>query len=160
VTRTRPSLLVAVALLGAALGWLLETALVASGRAAFIPPVTLAAALALIAVIVVVMAVPVFRVVRGTAKSRIDPFYATRVVLLAKATSITGALLGGAAVAVLVYLLTRSVTPPTASLGLAIATVVAGVLLLVGGLVAEKMCTLPPSDDDDTTTLPASQDHV
>jgi hypothetical protein len=160
VTRTRPSLIVAVALLGAALGWLLETALVASGRAAFIPPVTLAAALALIAVIVVVMAVPVFRVVRGTAKSRIDPFYATRVVLLAKATSITGALLGGAAVAILVYLLTRSVTPPTASLGLAIATVVAGVLLLVGGLVAEKMCTLPPSDDDDSTHLPASQDHV
>jgi hypothetical protein len=160
VTRTRPSLLLVVAVLGGALGWLLETALVANGRAAFIPPVTLAAALALIAVIVVVMALPVFRVVRGTAKERIDPFYATRVVLLAKATSITGALLGGAAGAILGFLLTRSVTPPVGSLGLAIATVVAGVLLLVGGLVAEKMCTLPPSDDDDTTNLPASQDHV
>jgi hypothetical protein len=98
-------------------------------------------------------------VVKGTAKSRVDPFYATRAVVLAKASSLTGALLGGAAVAVLVFLLTRSVIPPVSSLALAIATVVAGIVLLVGGLIAEKMCTLPPTDDD-PTQLPASQDHV
>ena len=159
MTRTRPSVLLLLAVLGAGAGWLLETALVAGGRAAFVPPVTLSAALALIAVIVVVLALPVYRVVRGTAKTRIDPFYATRAVVLAKATSLTGALLGGMAVAVLVFLLSRSVIPPVGSLSLAIATVVAGVLLLAGGLIAEKMCTLPPSDDD-PTHLPASQDHV
>jgi hypothetical protein len=148
-----------MAILGAVAGWFLETALVVTGRAAFIPPVTLAAALALIGVIVVVLALPVYRVVKGTAKSRVDPFYATRAVVLAKASSLTGALLGGAAVAVLVFLLTRSVIPPVSSLALAIATVVAGIVLLVGGLIAEKMCTLPPTDDD-PTQLPASQDHV
>jgi hypothetical protein len=148
-----------MAILGAVAGWFLETALVVTGRAAFIPPVTLAAALALIGVIVVVLALPVHRVVKGTAKSRVDPFYATRAVVLAKASSLTGALLGGAAVAVLVFLLTRSVIPPVSSLALAIATVVAGIVLLVGGLIAEKMCTLPPTDDD-PTQLPASQDHV
>jgi hypothetical protein len=159
VTRTRPSTLLLMAILGAVAGWFLETALVVTGRAAFIPPVTLAAALALIGVIVVVLALPVYRVVKGTAKSRVDPFYATRAVVLAKASSLTGALLGGAAVAVLVFLLTRSVIPPVSSLALAIATVVAGIVLLVGGLIAEKMCTLPPTDDD-PTQLPASQDHV
>jgi hypothetical protein len=159
VTRTRPSTLLLMAILGAVAGWFLETALVVTGRAAFIPPVTLAAALALIGVIVVVLALPVHRVVKGTAKSRVDPFYATRAVVLAKASSLTGALLGGAAVAVLVFLLTRSVIPPVSSLALAIATVVAGIVLLVGGLIAEKMCTLPPTDDD-PTQLPASQDHV
>jgi hypothetical protein len=148
-----------MAILGAVAGWFLETALVVTGRAAFIPPVTLAAALALIGVIVVVLALPVYRVVKGTAKSRVDPFYATRAVVLAKASSLTSALLGGAAVAVLVFLLTRSVIPPVSSLALAIATVVAGIVLLVGGLIAEKMCTLPPTDDD-PTQLPASQDHV
>jgi hypothetical protein len=159
VTRTRPSTLLLMAILGAVAGWFLETALVVTGRAAFIPPVTLAAALALIGVIVVVLALPVYRVVKGTAKSRVDPFYATRAVVLAKASSLTGALLGGAAVAVLVFLLTRSVIPPVSSLALAIATVVAGIVLLVGGLIAEKMCTLPPTADD-PTQLPASQDHV
>lgn len=159
MTRTRPSVLLLMALLGGVAGWFLETALVAGGRAAFIPPVTLAAALALIGVIVVVLALPVYRVVRGTAKTRVDPFYATRAVVLAKASSLTGALLGGGAVAVLLFLLTRSVIPPVSSLALAIATVVAGVVLLAGGLIAEKMCTLPPTDDD-SSQLPASQDHV
>lgn len=159
MTRTRPSTLLLMAILGGVAGWFLETALVATGRAAFIPPVTLAAALALIGVIVVVLALPVHRVVKGTAKSRVDPFYATRAVVLAKASSLTGALLGGAAVAVLVFLLTRSVIPPVNSLALAIATVVAGIVLFAGGLIAEKMCTLPPTDDD-PTQLPASQDHV
>jgi hypothetical protein len=159
VTRTRPSVLLLLAVLGGGAGWFLETALVASGRPTFIPPVTLAAVLALIAVVVVVMALPVYRVVRGTAKRRVDPFYATRAVVLAKASSLTGALIGGAALAILLFLLSRSVVPPVGSLGLAVASTVAGVLLLAGGLIAEKMCTLPPSDDD-STHLPASQDHV
>jgi hypothetical protein len=159
VTRTRPSILVLLAVLGGGAGWFLETALVAGGRPTFIPPVTLAAALALIAVLVVLLALPVYRVVRGTAKTRVDPFYATRAVVLGKASSLTGALLGGAALAILLFLLTRSVIPPVGSLAMAIATTVAGVMLLAGGLIAEKMCTLPPSDDD-PNPLSASQDHV
>jgi hypothetical protein len=159
VTRTRPSILVLLAVLGGGAGWFLETALVASGRPTFIPPITLAAALALIGVIVVLLALPVYRVVRGTAKTRVDPFYATRAVVLAKASSLTGTLLGGAALAITIFLLTRSVIPPVGSVALAVATTVAGVMLLAGGLIAEKMCTLPPSDDD-PNPLPASQDHV
>jgi hypothetical protein len=110
-------------------------------------------------VLVVLIALPVYRVVRGTAKTRVDPFYATRAVVLGKASSLTGALLGGAALAILLFLLTRSVIPPVGSLAMAIATTVAGVMLLAGGLIAEKMCTLPPSDDD-PNPLSASQDHV
>jgi hypothetical protein len=159
VTRTRPSILLLLAVLGGGAGWFMETALVASGRPTFIPPITLAAALALIGVIVVLLALPVYRVVRGTAKTRVDPFYATRAVVLAKASSLTGTLLGGAALAVTIFLLTRSVIPPVGSVALAVATTVAGVVLLAGGLIAEKMCTLPPSDDD-PNILPASQDHV
>ncbi|MCU1543788.1 MAG: hypothetical protein JWM50_1653 [Microbacteriaceae bacterium] len=159
MTRTRPSILLLLAVLGGGAGWFMETALVASGRPTFIPPITLAAALALIGVIVVLLALPVYRVVRGTAKTRVDPFYATRAVVLAKASSLTGTLLGGAALAVTIFLLTRSVIPPVGSVALAVATTVAGVVLLAGGLIAEKMCTLPPSDDD-PNILPASQDHV
>ena len=152
-------MLLLLAVLGGGAGWFLETLLVSAGSPAFIPPYTLAVVLAAIGVIVVFVARPVYRAVRRTATTRVDPFYATRAVVLAKASSLTGALLGGMAVAVLVFLLTRSVIPPVGSLAQAIATAVAGVLLLAGGLVAEKMCTLPPSDDD-PTHLPASQDHV
>ncbi|MCU1424798.1 MAG: hypothetical protein JWM51_1089 [Microbacteriaceae bacterium] len=148
MTKTRPSILLLIAVLAGVVGWLLEMALVASGRAAVVPPLTLATALALIGIIVVVLALPVSRVARGTATTHVDPFFATRVVVLAKAASITGALIGGAAIAVLVFLLTRSVVPGGDALAPAIATAVASVVLVAGGLIAERMCTLPPSDED------------
>jgi Protein of unknown function (DUF3180) len=144
VTRTRPSSLVLLAVLGGALGWFLQVVLVALGRPAVIPPLTLGSVLALIGVIVILLALPIRRVVKGTAKARVDPFYATRVVVLAKASSISGALVGGAAVAILVFLLSRSVVPGVGSVTMSVATVIGAVILLVAGLVAEKMCTLPP----------------
>jgi hypothetical protein len=151
VTRTRPSSLVVLALIGAAVGWLLEFGLVALGRAVAIPPVTLGAALGVIGVVIVLLALPVFRVVRKVEGARVDPFYATRVVLLAKASSLAGALATGLAVAILVFLLTRSVLPAGGSLAMAVVTVVGAIVLLVGGLVAEWMCTLPPEDDTPTS---------
>ena len=147
MTRTRFSTIALLALVGGAVGWVLEAGLVSMGRAIVIPGVELSIALALIAAIVVAMAVPVWRVVRGTAKKRVDPFYATRVVVLAKASSLTGSLLAGAAVAVMVFVLTRSVLPALGSVRLTVAASVCAVLLLVAGLIAEKMCTLPPQDD-------------
>lgn len=150
MTRTRPSHLVLLALIGAALGWLLEFGLVAMGRAVAIPPVTLAVALGGIGVVIVLLALPVFRVVRKVSGARVDPFYATRVVLLAKASSLAGALATGLAAAILVFLLTRSVLPTGASLTMVVVTVVGAIVLLVAGLVAEWMCTLPPEDDTAT----------
>ena len=159
MTRTRPSMLLLLALLGGGAGWFLETVLVSAGSPAFIPPYTLAVALALIGVIVVVIARPVYRAVRRTATTRVDPFYATRVVVLAKASSLTGAIFAGMALGVLLFLLTRSVVPAGGTIAMTVVTVAGALILLAGGLIAEKMCTLPP-DDDDPTQLPASQDHA
>ena len=147
MTRTRFSTIALLALVGGSVGWVLEVGLVSTGRAIAIPPVALSVVLVLIAGIVVGMAVPVWQVVRGTAKKRVDPFYATRVVVLAKASSLTGSLLAGAAIAVMIFVLTRSVLPALGSVGLTVAASVCAVLLLVAGLIAEKMCTLPPQDD-------------
>jgi Protein of unknown function (DUF3180) len=147
VTRTVPLHLVLLAALGGGAAWFLEVALTASGRAILIPPFTLAVALTLIGVIVIAMALPVRKVSRGVPNARIDPFYATRVVILAKASSLGGALLGGAGLAIAAYLLSRSVLPAAASVSMAIATAVGAIVLLVAGLVAEHMCALPPDDD-------------
>jgi Protein of unknown function (DUF3180) len=147
VTRTRASTLILLAILGAALGWFLQVVLVGLGRPAIVPPLTLGTVLALIGVIVVILALPIRRVVKGTATAPVDPFYATRIVVLAKASSISGGLLGGAAVGILAFLLTRSVVPGVSSVTMSAATVVGAVILLVAGLIAEKMCTLPPDDE-------------
>ena len=148
MTRTRPLTLLLLAVLGGGLLWFTETALAASGRAVVIPPVTLAVALVLIGVIIVVMALPVRRVARGVANARVDPFYATRVVMLAKASALGGALLGGAGLGITAYLLSRSVLPAVGSVTMAVATAVGALLLLVAGLVAEHMCFIPPDDDN------------
>ena len=148
MTRTKPLTLLLLAALGVAVLWFVEIALAASGRAVIIPPVTLAAALVLIGAIVVLMAVPVRRVARGDRTARVDPFYATRVVMLAKASALGGALLGGAGLGIVGYLLSRSVLPALGSVTMAVAAAVGAILLLVAGLVAEHMCAIPPDDDE------------
>jgi hypothetical protein len=157
VTKTRPSLLVILILIGGGAGWLLEVMLVASGRPTLVPPVTLGAVLGLIGILIVLLALPVYRVVKKSPGATVDPFYATRIVLLAKASSITGSLISGLAAAILLFLLTRSVTPAVGSVAMSVATLVGSVLLLAGGLIAEKMCTLPPQDDSKPEVSP---DHV
>ena len=156
--RTKVSTLVLLVAIGAVGAGLLQSVLASSGRPILIPPITLPVALAAIGIIVVFLAVPISRMVRGTSSSRgpVDPFYATRVVMLAIASALSGALIAGAAIGMLVYLLTRSVTPGVGSLGLTIAALIGAAILLTGGLVAEFMCRIPPENDDDDKPLHAT----
>lgn len=148
MTRTKPLTLVLLAVLGGGLTWFLETALAATGNPVLIPPVTLGVALLLIGVLIVVMALPVWRVARRKPNAQVDPFYATRVVMLAKASALGGALLGGAGVGIALYLLSRSALPAVGSITMAFAMALGALLLLVAGLVAEHMCSIPPDDDE------------
>jgi hypothetical protein len=141
---------VLLAALGGTLAWFLQTALTATGNPVIVPPLTLALALALIGAVIVVMALPVRRVARRVEGARVDPFYATRVVMLAKASSLSGALLGGGGLGIAAFLLSRSVLPGVGSIALALAAAAGAAVLLAGGLVAEHMCTIPPDDDEPT----------
>ena len=152
--RTSPLNLVLLAVGGAAAAWLIETALVSSGRPAAVPPLTLAIALLVIAVAVVAAAIPVRRVARGRPGARVDPIYATRVLVLAKAAAITGAILVGVAGGVLAFLLTRPVLG-VGSLWLAVLAAAASAAVLAGGLVAENMCRIPPDRDEDGPDEPS-----
>jgi hypothetical protein len=148
VKRTNIGLLAVLAAIGAIGSALLETGLTASGRAIVIPPLTLAIALAAIGGIVIALAVPIRRVTRGLAGGPIDPYYATRVLGLAKASALTGGLLTGFGIGITFYLLSRSIVAQ-GSVGLAIVTIIGAAVLLAGGLIAEAMCSVPPRDDDD-----------
>jgi uncharacterized membrane protein YbhN (UPF0104 family) len=109
-----------------------------------------------IGIIVVFMAVPVRRAVRDRLNHHVDPFYATRVLVLSKASSITGSLVVGVGIAILVYLLTRSVVAGSGSIFTAGAAIVGAIVLVVGGLVAEYMCSIPPQDEDKGDENPAT----
>ncbi len=158
--RTRPIVLVLWAVIGVAAGWLLQTAFAAVGAGVLVPPLSLGVTLAVIGVVVVVFAVPVRRAVRDRKTHRVDPFYATRVVILAKAASIFGSLLFGASVGSVGFILTRTTISGVGSISTSVAAVIGAVILLVCGLVGENMCSIPPDDknegDDNPVTL---RDH-
>jgi hypothetical protein len=146
--RTSVVTLVLFASVGITVGVLMQVMLAQSGQPGVRPPLTLAIVLAAMGVIDILLAWPVRRVAKGTKRARVDPFYATRVVVLAKASSISGALLAGAAIGFVVYLLTRSM-PPVGSIGFSTAMLAGACVLMVGGLIAEQMCKLPPDEGEE-----------
>ncbi|PPH53640.1 DUF3180 domain-containing protein [Rathayibacter sp. AY1E2] len=147
--RTRISTLLGLGLAGAVAGFLLDLAIAAAGRPVLIPPLTVPLTLIVVAALVLGFAVPIHRATMGTLRRPIDPFRAMRVVVLAKASSHVGSLLLGASGGILVYLLSRAI-PSLGSVWQDVATIVGALVLLVAGLVAEHLCTIPPSDDDDS----------
>ena len=159
MNRTRATSVIGLAVLGLVVGFLGELAASGTGIAVFIPPLTLPITLVAVAIIVVAFAIPIRRAVRGRSSRRIDPFQATRIVVLAKACSLTGALLTGAGAGILIYILTRDVLPASNAVLLTSLGTGAAVILLVAGLVAEFFCTLPPDDKDDDPETARARSH-
>lgn len=152
--RTHATPLIGLGVAGIVIGFLLETGVVAGGMPLLVPPVSLPLTLIAIAAIVVLLAVPIRRAVTGKSKSHIDPFHATRVAVLAKASSLAGALLTGSGIGILAYQVSRSVLPATGTIWLAGIATIGAVALLVAGLIAERMCTIPPPADGDEQREP------
>lgn len=146
---TRPLTLVSFAVVGLALGFVLEVALASAGQPVLIPPYTLTITLVAAAAIVVVLAIPIARALRGRSTTRINPFRAMRTVVLAKASSLVGSLIAGLSAGIVIFLVTRPVIADVGSIWPGIAAAISGVALLVAGLVAERLCTLPPDEPDD-----------
>lgn len=165
--RTSPLVLLSAAVLGALAGFLLDHLLTVSGRPTFTPFISLPIMLLLLGAIVVVLALPIRRAIRGPRRQRgvmptgspsasrsasgvpVNPFRALRIAILAKASSIVGAAIGGVGVGLAAYLLSRPVPPPLGSITAVIATAVAGAILVVAALVAENMCIIRKDDDDE-----------
>ncbi|MFT4052418.1 MAG: DUF3180 domain-containing protein [Microbacterium sp.] len=148
MTRTRPTTLLIAALIGAVVGYGVDQLLTGAGRSTFTPSLLLPALLVLLAAAVVLFALPIRRAITGRDPEPVDPFRAVRVVMLAKASSIVGAVCGGIAVGLLVFLLTRPVTP-VGSMVAVIATLVSAVVLVAAALLAERLCTIRKDDDDE-----------
>jgi hypothetical protein len=91
------------------------------------------------------------RVERRPGYSRINPLLAARYAVLAKASSMAGAIFAGAYGGVAVWALSERGVLRAAeqNLGPAVAGLVGGLALTAGGLLLEKACRVPPSPDDE-----------
>ena len=117
--------------------------------------ITLALSTALIAVVLLGLAVPIWKYKRTITKALttskplpVNPFYAVRVLLLSKAAAITGAMLIGWHAGVLVKQFTAPVVVTDATTP-NITALVAAVLLLIVGFVVEQICKLPSDKSKD-----------
>ena len=148
---TKATTLIGLFLVGALVMFFGEVLLVRLGEPQFTPPITLGAALFFIVLILPTLAWPMRAITkpRDPQKPRepVNPFYATRVLLLAKAGALTGALLTGAGVGIVVFIATRMVIA-LGPLALAVSAVVGGVILTIGSVLAERWCRIPPSSTD------------
>ena len=149
MTRTRPGPLVALAVIGTVVGFLLQIGLAAASLPKLRVEYTFAVTLALIALVIVIMAVPVYRATHGAMRQPVDSFYATRVLALAKASSLAGSLVVGLGLGLSLDLLIRSSTATGDLVARDLSVLGAAILLLAAGLVAEFLCRVPPQDDDD-----------
>lgn len=147
--RTGPASLTLAAVLGAGLGFLIDQLLTAGGRATLSPTIALSLLLIAIGVIVLALAIPIRRATRGTSSVPLNPFRALRIAVLAKASSLVGAVSGGVGIGLLLFVLTRPVSPSLGSLGTVVALTVSGAILMGAGLVAEQLCTIRKDDDDE-----------
>ena len=149
MTRTRPGPLIALAVIGTVVGFLLQIALPAASLPKLRVEYTFAVTLGLIALVIVILAVPVYRATHGPLRQPIDSFYATRVLALAKASSLAGSLVVGLGLGLALDLLIRSSTTTGDVVARDLSTLGSAILLLAGGLIAEFLCRVPPQDDDD-----------
>jgi hypothetical protein len=147
--RTSVGLLVAVAAAGAVMGFLLDQLLTAVGRPTFTPSFLLPVLLVLLGLATVALALPIRRAITGIAPRPVDPFRAVRVVMLARASSIVGALVAGIAAGLLLFLVSRPVEPSLGSTGAVIAAALGALALVAAGLIAEHLCIIRKDDDDD-----------
>jgi len=146
--RTHVTPIIGLVLGGAVIGYIVELILQTSGGHLVLPPYTLSVTLFVIAVAVLLLAIPIRRRVTGKRKAPLNPFYAVRVAVLAKASTLVGSLLVGFALGVTSFVLLRPTTPSWELLGPGIAELVSSAVLLAAGLIAEFLCTLPPDDND------------
>jgi len=140
------------------------------GHSVFIAPTSLALTMPAIAILLVAMAWPLVRYRRainaavkaktagantasqaGNPIKRVDPFYAVRVLLLAKASALTASTILGWQLGVLIYLLSRP-AQVVESLTRTTAAAVGSAILLTVALVVEHFCRLP--NDTNQPELP------
>jgi uncharacterized membrane protein YidH (DUF202 family) len=145
-------------------GYLLPKFVVNAGGAIPISPLNIIITLPLIGVLLVLMAIPMFRYRKASmarskdsAKPRpmpMNPFYAVRLVLLAKAIAISGAIFSGWHIGVVWLQLTSPIVPSsTLQNGLAL---LGAVVMTACAIIVERICRITDDGSEVSSLEPAS----
>lgn len=131
-------------------GYLLPKLVVNNGGAIPVSPWNIIVTLPLIGIILLLMAIPMFKYraalnarVKDSAKPRpmpLNPFYAVRLVLLAKSIAISGAIFCGWHIGVVWLQLTSPVV--TAATMQNVLALVGSLLMTVSAIIVERMCRI------------------
>ncbi len=129
-----------------------------NGRVIPVSGITLAISVIVVAVILISLAIPIWKYKRNLKKATaaleqnpaakvnkpmpVDPFYAVRVLILARAGAVTASMLGGWHIGVLIKQYTSPVVVES-STGTNIAAGIASLVLLAVSFIVEWMCRLP-----------------
>ena len=124
--------------------------LVANGNPLPVSPVNLLITLVAIALVVLALSLPIWNyknaLKKKPAPKRVDPFYAVRVLLLSKASSISGSIFLGWHIGAVTSQLISPVTAGSALIQNG-AGVVASLVLISSSVAAEHICRLPDDSD-------------
>ncbi|QBE48380.1 DUF3180 family protein [Leucobacter triazinivorans] len=154
IERSSPLLTLVVGIGGAVLGVLVQIALSNRGSPPLVPPFSLPASLALIAVVLLVFGIRLRRALRR-GPGAVNPFQAVRLLAAARAGQLVGAALGGFGGGLAIAVLGRSVPAPPQTWLPMLLVLLAGAVLIGCAVYAERCCRVPPGDDaEDTGTDP------
>ena len=145
-------------------GYLLPQLVVNNGGSIPISPLNIIITLPLIGIILVLMAIPMFKYRRSLIARQKDsaaprpmpmnPFYAVRLVLLAKAISISGAIFSGWHIGV-VWLQLTSPIIPSSTLQNTFA-LIGAIVMTVCAVVVERICKITDDGSEVSSLEPAS----
>ncbi|MFV0432685.1 MAG: DUF3180 domain-containing protein [Leucobacter sp.] len=147
VERTNPLVVVAAAAVGIALGLVVQFALSGRGHPPFVPPISLAASLLVIAGLLLAFGLRLRRHVKHRPGA-INPFHAVRLLAAARAGQLVGALLGGFCGGLALSLLGRSVPAPVATWLPMLLALLGGAVLVACAAITEHLCRVPPGDGE------------
>lgn len=150
MTASRPRVLALLAMLATLLGFVSVRLWESSGGGSLPLPWTAVVAMAAIAVSVLALAWPVRQWNAGRRDRALDPLRAARAAVMAKAASHCGALVSGWYLGqALVLVSDLAVEPRRDRFVLAVGAVLAALVVVAAGLVAEQWCRLPDDRSDD-----------
>jgi hypothetical protein len=137
---------------------------VASGGQVPVAPLNLILTFLAISAILAIFAAPMFRYRRellaqranpaAPRPKRLNPFYAVRLVVLAKATAIAGALFAGWQLGVIWFQISSPVTP--GSVWQNVAALIAPIIMVVIAIVIERICRITEDASEAESTSQGS----
>ena len=151
---TKLSLIVLISLPTTIAAFFVASFMVGRGLQVPVSPINLLITLGAIAAVLLALSIPIWRYRNALKQAssqrpkRVDPFYAVRVLLLAKASSLAGVIFASWHLGVVLFQLSGAVVVQALVLQNAFGFI-ASVMLVAAALITEQICRLPQDQDPD-----------